>query len=155
MDRPVSIEFEVVGAGWAQVKFVFGEKSFLCTGVSYLDDALGALVRLAVMVGSGAQEAFACFTGEPDGWRVEAVPVGSAVVQLTVYSTTDMDCTVGEQVFRSDCSITEFVREVQAAAIRAEPEFSNFSMGQFEFPRVALRALEAVTQTLEEPKSDT
>lgn len=150
MDRSVFIDFEVSGAGWARVKFVFGEKAFLCTGVSYLDDALGALVRLAVMVGSGAQEAFACFTGEPDGWRIEAVPVGSAVVQLTVYSTTDMVCTVGEQVFRFDCSILEFLRAVQAATIRAEPEFSNFSMGRFEFPRAALQALEAITHTLEE-----
>src|SRR4051794_440381 len=72
MDPDISIEFKLTGSGWADVTCRFGLNSFVMDGVSDTTDALGDLVRLALVLATGAWTARVNFDREPCEWRLVA-----------------------------------------------------------------------------------
>ncbi len=50
----VSTEFSLTGPGWADLVISASGKSFRMDGVSYTTDVLGDLLRLALMLATGA-----------------------------------------------------------------------------------------------------
>src|SRR6516165_8037456 len=64
-DQGVHIDFHFRGVGWADIHLRVHDKETTINGISYTTDALGDLLRAALMTATGAWTASASFDGEP------------------------------------------------------------------------------------------
>jgi hypothetical protein len=67
---PVSIAFRLTGHGWARFTLRIGHAAIEVGAFGYCTDALGDLVRAALMIATSGRYAEASFDGEPREWRL-------------------------------------------------------------------------------------
>ncbi|HKP77753.1 MAG TPA: hypothetical protein VJU34_01360, partial [Phenylobacterium sp.] len=69
-DQGVAVTFDLRTHGWATCLLKIGNAELLMDGISYTTDVLGDLVRAALMIASGGQQAACSFDREPAEWRL-------------------------------------------------------------------------------------
>jgi hypothetical protein len=136
-----------------------GSQSFSLKGLSYTTDALGDLVRLALMIECDAQTATARFDHEPAESRLWASNVGGPgglflkVLEFDSIYANEPDHT-GKICFSAECEASDFAVAVLAAGNRVwEQHGGDYSWGNYPFPYRALRALETALATKDPPLS--
>src|SRR5579864_1235043 len=76
LPRPLSIVFRLGDNGWATMHIASGDEAVDVGSFGYCTDALGDLVRAALMIATNSPRAEAVFDGEPALWGI-AVQDGS------------------------------------------------------------------------------
>lgn len=146
------MEFRLTGVGWAECELRLGERAFTLTGISYLTDALGDLVRLALMIATGAPSAAASFNREPYEWRIVATSlldhaVRTGAVSIAIFSFpdafTNAPLSEGDLDFVGDCDALAFSKAVLVGAKQAIESHGMKGWEGYPLPTEALRALEA------------
>jgi hypothetical protein len=150
MTNPVILDFRIAGPGWADLEFKVGDRGFVAGSVSHTTDALGDLLRSAIMVATGAASARACFDREPLEWRLLLNSLldentGLGPVQIRVLEFDDFyrarPDAEGHEVFIADCGALEFAFAILAMAEKVEPSFEQFALKSQSFPSAARQAL--------------
>lgn len=146
--------------GWADCELQLGDRIFVLNSFSYTTDALGDLLRFALMIATGAYRATASFDREPAEWRLVAVnqtdwETGRGMVSISVFefadSYKDAPLSEGHQVFVGDCGASDFAQAVLDGVSVAlnSPEIEQWGTLHTR-PLVAMRALEVAIATARE-----
>lgn len=116
----LTIEYQLVGTGWAKCTITSGEVNCEVTA-SYLSDALGNLVLGAVSMLSGITSVSFGFDEEPGEYRWNVHLSGPTEITLSIFSffgpLGNQPSTEGESIFCVTCPLLEFGKAVQAAAM--------------------------------------
>ena len=164
----VSIDYQLGRAGWSEFRLTVGAASVVVGPFGYCSDALGDLVRAALMIATGGWRAELSFDGEPPEWRL----------LIGAYWGTDppkwTDCRLrvltfpscsprapeseGDKIFEAQCSPESFVQAVLKAAQGIWDEYGADGYdrvwgGPRGFPLRALSALK-VAISVQEPRTD-
>jgi hypothetical protein len=150
----VAIDFRLTDAGWADCDLSVGDKAFTLSGISYTTDALGDLVRLALMIATGAETATAQFDHEPAESRLWVYNLGGQdgfflKVLLFGSASPNEPNHLGDIVFSTECNATDFSDAVLTAAKRVWEKYGagGYTWLDYPFPMRALRALETALAT--------
>ena len=149
----VFMDFRLSGPGWADLELRIGEQTFLMGGVSYTTDVLGDLLRMALMLATGAWIARASFDGEPREWRLVGKDVWgfgnhNARFQISVLEFPDFYESLadekGQMSFEVECDKSSFTQSVLDMTQRfvAAISIEKYEWGNHPFPVRALAALE-------------
>ena len=152
----VSIDYDLGKHGWSRFKLSVGSASVTVGPFGYCSDALGDLVRAALMIGTYGFEAEVSFDGEPREWRLMA----GAYFDPAWSNWTDFRLRVldqGTKVFEAECSAEAFVRAVLnvAQGILDEYGIDGYDEvwgGPRGFPLRALSALKTAV-SISEPRT--
>jgi hypothetical protein len=164
MSADVSIEFKFAGAGWADLILKIGQETFVLEGFSYTTDALGDLLRMALMIATGAWTARASFDREPIEWRLIAGNVWDdkpkrwregfwlRVLEFPDIYKRDRD-EAGYVAFEATCEPQSFAKAVADCARRYIAQYGTekYEWGNNPFPMRALTALSAAMETSDPP----
>jgi hypothetical protein len=158
-DTDVSLKFEIIGEGWGDLVLNIGSQSFRMDGISYTTDALGDLVRMALMIATGAWTARASFDREPIEWRFIAGNVWDEEPKqwregfwLRIFEFEDIynrsPDTEGHLAFEIKCGPSEFARAVYVCAQKFIVEYGaeKYDWGGNPFPTRAIVALKAAIE---------
>ena len=74
MSEKVCIQYELGKNGWSNFRLNVGTASVVVGPFGYCTDALGDLVRAALMIASSGWRAEVSFDGEPMEWRLIVGP---------------------------------------------------------------------------------
>jgi hypothetical protein len=160
-DQAVLIDFKFRGAGWADIELRIRDQQFVSGGISYTTDALGDLLRAALMIATGAWSASVSFDGEPhesrlvlggvwdrDRWRkgffvrvIEFDDIYKKRPDESGIVSFDAECTEREFAI----AVLETGRRILAGGVE------NYAWGDTPFPMRALRALETALLTEDPP----
>jgi hypothetical protein len=166
-DQGVHIDFHFRGVGWADIHLRVHDKETTINGISYTTDALGDLLRAALMTATGAWTASASFDGEPyesrlvllcGNWDSGKWRQGFFVRVLNfadIYQKQPDE--EGIVSFVAECTGREFAIAVIELGNRIlDKGIQNYAWGDMPFPMRALRALEAALANDDPPppKSD-
>jgi hypothetical protein len=155
-EKSVSIAFKIVGLGSAECDLHIGSQTYSLKGLSDTTDALGDLVRLALMIECDAQTATARFDHEPAESRLWAHNIGGLgglflkVLQFDSIYANEPDH-AGQIVFSAECGASEFAEAVLEAGKRLWNENKDNLLGGFPFPYRALCALETALAARDRP----
>ncbi|MBS0275572.1 MAG: hypothetical protein JSR55_14590 [Proteobacteria bacterium] len=158
----VSIDFQITGPGWGDILLSVGAKSFRMSGVSYTTDVLGDLLRMALMIATGAWTARTSFDREPPEWRFIAEHVwnhkeGTKRFLLRVLEFPDsyrkQPDEVGDFAFEVECDSSGFAQAVYECAerYRSEHGIESYEWGNSSFPVRAMMALKTALETRDPP----
>ena len=145
----VSINFDSINTGWAHITLRAGGQSYVFSGASYTTDALGDLVRAALMIATGAYSTRFSFDSEPMEWRViltslfdQCIATGSISIDILTFADISAHAPddAGNRQFRADCPALDFARAALACARAIE---ADYEWATYPFPETAVRALEA------------
>lgn len=160
LSDPVSIAFRLTGHGWASFTLRIGQASIEVGEFGYCTDALGDLVRAALMIATSGRFAEASFDGEPREWRLligTNYDVGLASGRLPVRVKTFPHAGLrspeaeGEQIFEVDADLDQFCRAVEKAAQAVWDQHGAHGYNEAWTPIIAafpLRALQALKAAL-------
>lgn len=162
VSEDVSIEFRLTGAGWGDLLLQFGPKSFVLEGVSNTTDALGDLLRAALMIATGAWTARASFDREPCEWRLIIGSVFDPAqwrrgFWVRVFEFPDIYKNLpdeqGDLAFEAQCDERSFTEAVLNAAKRFQEVYGpqEYDWGNNPFPLRAQRALETALTVTDMP----
>src|SRR5262249_44344204 len=135
--------------GWADLRLRVGSESFTVEWVSYSTDVIGDLLRLALVITTGAYTASVYYDHEPSVSRLTCSVVGD-VVTLHVFELDDAEAMVrneqGTMVFFVDCDRDELAAAILSMARKFLASDSDTATwgGRYEYPARALDALEFV-----------
>ncbi len=154
----LTIEYSLRGAGWADCKVSFGERSIDITA-SYLSDALGNLVLAACMAYSGFHSVSFGFDEEPGEYRWVIERIGGTEMLLRILEFGELwsnaPNNAGKELLSCKVGVQEFARAVhQAAATVLAKHGSDEYLVQWvehEFPSLQMALL---TQMLERYSND-
>jgi hypothetical protein len=150
----VEIIIHVTGHGWANLEFNIADRRFVAEGISNTSDAIGDLLRSAIMIATGAPNAAISFDREPTEWRLVLrslldVATGLGPVQIRLLEFPDVYAAQadaeGTEVFKADCPALDFSRAVLEMANRAS-DLASFNGGDFS---AAFRSLKAALEDCE------
>jgi hypothetical protein len=164
MPRRCSIAYNLGQHGWSSFKLTIGNASVDIGPFGYCTDALGDLIRAALVVAASGDRAEVSFDGEPHEWRLIAdwylrpethPPVRFRVRVLTfrdIYARSpEAD---GQTIFEAEINADEFARTVERAAQTIWDRYGadgyHKAWGTKAFPLRALQALKVALAT-EEP----
>ena len=122
-DNEVSITFKIVDTGSAECDLRLGLLGYSLKGLSYTADALGDLVRLALMIACGAETATARFDHEPAESRLWASNLGGRdglflkVLKFDSIYANEPD-QAGMICFSAECDASVFATAVLEAGKR-------------------------------------
>ena len=162
---PVSIEYRLEQHGWASFTLTVDDLHVEVGEFGYCTDALGDLIRAALMVVTGGGFASASFDAEPKEWRILLGTEGSwtspsDMIPLRVrtfsHSGAGLPESQGVMVFEAEVERDQFARAVLAAAQTVLERLGVDGYAKawnFTFSRYPLRALHALETalTIEEP----
>lgn len=145
----VAITYRLTGTGWSEARLAIGHASVTLTA-SYLDDALGDLVRGAVALGQAESTVRVSWAEEPGEFRWVLDRVGDDVAVRVLWFDSlwggEPD-EKGRVLLDERCSLDDFRRAVAhgARAVLAEwgEEGYRNKWAEHEFPTAALTRLEA------------
>src|SRR4051812_13127040 len=116
---PVSVVYNLTGAGGSECRVVIGERSAHLTA-SYLSGALGDLPGAGATLGEGAVEATASFEAEPGEyrWRFRRLDDGQVHVRILSFADSwdQSPDERGKIVFEARCRLRTFAGAVLAAS---------------------------------------
>ncbi len=125
----LSIEYRLVGSGWAECRIVTTGGEYTVITASYLSDALGNLILAAVGVLVGFTRLSFGFDEEPGEyrWVIRTTGDNDLVVEVLSFdeSWSNKPDSEGKPLLRIECSRLQFARAVAQAAnssITAEAE---------------------------------
>lgn len=165
MTEPLSIDYKLGHHGWSSFRLAVGETSTEVGEFGYCTDALGDLVRAALIVATSGDRAEVSFDGEPWEWRLivdkdwkAPTPPREFRVRILVFPdisarSSEAD---GQIVFEALCAADAFARAVQTSAQVIWDEYGADGYNKAwlplrnGFPLRALQALKAALLT-EEP----
>jgi hypothetical protein len=145
----------MIGYGWADLEFRIGEKAFVTSGVSHTTDALGDLLRSAVMIATGSDRANIHLDREPAEWRIQLtsmldIATGLGPMQLRILEFESVyrerPDTEGSEVFMASCGALEFGSAVLKMANDIAGGYENLGWDH-PFPVAAVHALESALRT--------
>ena len=158
MTDPLKIEFEMIGHGWAKCSLHFGGQPYEMNGVSYCTDALGDIVRVAVLMVTGHHAGRLSFDAEPMEWRwvlnrhwQDDANLSREGLRLRILTFQDIYAEQpddqGAPEFEAICEPEEFARAVVWAASKVWEEVGAEVYAKtwrgIPFPSRALAALKA------------
>lgn len=151
-------EFRFTGAGWAKARLQVGP-ALADLSASYLDDALGDLVRATAALSSGAEQVRVSWTEEPGEFRWILTARGRMLdVEILWFDKiwSDADDGDGQEVLRASCFLQSFCRAVAGAQVVSLPSMARLGTAQSggaTFPRspsrLCVRRSERVDPRLE------
>jgi hypothetical protein len=163
MSQKVCIQYELGQHGWSSFRLNIGAASVVVGPFGYCTDALGDLVRAALMIATSGSRAEISFDAEPMEWRLIAGTQSSwtdfHVRVLTFPYALDPPSpeSEGNSLFVAECSAESFVRAVLGAAQAVWDEYGSDGYdkawgGPCGFPLRALHALKAAI-SVQEPRT--
>ena len=97
MNEPVHLDYRLGEHGWADLTLTVGPNSIDIVGFGYCTDALGDLVRAALIVATSGRRAEVVFDGEPAQWllvverdRSRTIGQPGAAINLRVEASPDL-----------------------------------------------------------------
>ena len=154
----VSIEYDLGQDGWSSFALRVGDKSTDIGTFSYLTDALGDLVRTALLVATSATRAEFRLDGEPFEWRIILDEGWLPSMRLRILTFPDSLARAPEAQgivdFEARVRPDDFARAVQKAArgiwnTYGATGYQKAWNGPKGFPLRALTALDAALATQE------
>ena len=144
--------YDLEGAGWAGARISDGSRHRYFS-VSYLSDALGDMAKAAVMLLNGSREESFSFQDEPGVHRfvltrgdADSLTIRVLWFERTFSGRADR---FGEEVFRCECAVLDFVGQVFASlhSIFADRGLDGYMQAwrNHEFP---VRAYEEIQRRL-------
>ncbi len=167
MTEAVSIEYKLGEYGWSSFQLTIGTVSTHVGPFGYCTDALGDLVRAALMVATSVSRAEVSFDGEPREWRLivekEWGMIGEPTAKLGIkvlvfpHILPRAPDSEGEKVFEAYTSPDAFAGAVLDAVQRLwdanGAEGYNRAWNGFQgFPLRGLQALRAALSVEEPPR---
>ena len=163
----VSIDYQLGQHGCSKFRLTVGAASVVVGRFGYCTDALGDLVRAALMIATSGWRAEASFDGEPVEWRL----IAGSYWDPTRQDWTDFRLRIlqfpfvtphkpesdGHKVFEAPCTPDSFVRAVLRAAQAVWEEYGADGYdrlwgGPCGFPLRALSALKEA-MSVQEPRT--
>jgi hypothetical protein len=86
MSEKVCIQYELGQHGWSSFRLIIGVASIVVGPFGYCTDALGDLVRAALMIATSGVRAEVSFDAEPMEWRLIAGPYWDSTRQIGLTS---------------------------------------------------------------------
>jgi hypothetical protein len=170
MSEEVYIQYELGQHGWSNFRLNVGTASVVVGPFGYCSDALGDLVRAALMIATSGSRAEVSFDAEPMEWRLIAGPhwypdrsswTDFSVRVLTFQGLFNPPApeVEGNCLFEAQCSADDFTHAVLRAAQAVWDQYGADGYdaawgGPLGFPLRALHALRAAI-SVEEPRSRT
>lgn len=161
MTDEVAIEYQLGQHGWSQFRLTVGDASTVVGEFGYCTDALGDLVRAALLVATSGTRAEVSFDGEPTEWRLIVTansPKPQISISVRLFSTLDPHRPdwEGEKLLEARSTGDSFARAVRDAAQSIWDEYGATGYntawgGPCGFPLRALTALNAVLSVAEPP----
>jgi hypothetical protein len=168
VSEEVCIDYELGQNGWSRFRLTVGTASVDVGPFGYCSDALGDLVRAALMIATSGWRAEVSFDSEPMEWRLIIGPYWDAaqsgwtdfrlrVLTFPSASNPPSPAAEGDNVFEAKCSPDSFVHAVLRAAQAVWNEYRADGYdrvwgGPCGFPLRALSALKAAT-SVQEPRT--
>ena len=167
MTDAVRIGYQLGKNGWSSFELSVGPTSVVVGPFGYTTDALGDLVRAALMIATSGLRAEVSLNAEPMEWRLIAggYAAKSGWIDFGVRVLTFPDAlgpplaeAEGHKVFEAQCSAKGFVDAVLTAAESIWDQYAiegydRLWGGPCGFPLRALTALKAAT-SVQEPRTD-
>jgi hypothetical protein len=161
----VCIQYELGQNGWSSFRLIVGTASLVVGPFGYCTDALGDLVRAALLIATSGLQADVSFDAEPMEWRLIAGPYWDAVhshwtdfrLRVLTFPYPASPEAEGDKVFEAQCSADSFVHAVLGAAQKIWDEYGADGYdkiwgGPCGFPLRALAALKAAI-SVQEPRT--
>lgn len=146
MTDAVSIDYRLGKNGWSQFQLSVGTASIGVGPFGYCTDALGDLVRAALVIATSGLTAEVSFDAEPMEWRLIAGPypalAGWTDFSLRVLTFPDatgprLPQAEGNLLFEAQCTAESFVSAVLGAAEAVWDEYGAEVTTRFGVDRVA------------------
>lgn len=164
----VSINYDLGQHGWSSFRLTVADNSIDIGPFGYCTDALGDLVRAALLLATSAYRAEVRFDGEPfewrlvldEGWASQLHPPDLRLRVLTFDSLMpEKPETEGETVFQAKVAADDFVRAVLQAAQKIWDEhgaagYNERWISSTRFPLRGLTALKAALACNDPPSWD-
>jgi hypothetical protein len=161
-----SIDYQLGQNGWSRFQLNVGTSSVVVGPFGYCTDALGDLVRAALVIATSGWRAEVSFDGEPMEWRLIVGPYaaqsGWTDFRLRVLTFPGAigppsPEAEGNKLFEAQCTADSFVHAVLRAAEAVWDEcgadgYDRVWGGPFGFPLRALTALKAAI-SVQEPRT--
>jgi hypothetical protein len=162
----VCIDYQLGKNGWSRFQLSVGKASVVVGPFGYCTDALGDLVRAALMIATSGLRSEVSFDAEPMEWRLIVGPYpalsGWADFSLRVLTFPDagglpLPEAEGHKLFEAECSAESFVDAVLRVAEAVWDEYGADGYdrvwgGPCGFPLRALTALKAAI-SVQEPRT--
>jgi hypothetical protein len=155
MTHEVAIDYQLGQHGWSQFTLTVGDASTVVGDFGYCTDALGDLVRAALLVVTSGTRAQVSFDGEPTEWRLSVnddSPQPQVSISVRLFPTLDPHRPIweGEKLLEARGTRDSFARAVRDATQSIWDEYGADGynaawLGPCGFP---LRALTALTAAL-------
>jgi hypothetical protein len=147
----VSIAYDLGRNGWSSFKLTVGDDELEVGPFGYCTDALGDLVRAALLLATYEYRVEVRFDGEPHEWRLVVDEGWKPERRLRVLTFSDnmgLPETDGQLVIETHVTVDAFARAVQKVAqdiwdTYGAVGYNEAWTGQRGFPLRGLRALDA------------
>ena len=117
----VSVTYNLMGAGWSECFVQIGEQSAHMSA-SYLDDALGDLLRAVVGLMNGVEDTTASFAEEPGEyrWRFRQIAQDKVSVRILEFDELwgNQPDEEGKILLNAECRLRTFAGAVLSASQR-------------------------------------
>jgi hypothetical protein len=152
----VSIVYDLGRLGWSNFKLTVGDDAIDIGPFGYCTDALGDLVRAALLLATSDYRAEVCFDGEPREWRLVLDEGWRPALRLRVYDNSKAPEADGQLVMENHVTADDFARAVQKVAQHIWDTYGAAGdneawNGERGFPLRGLRALDAALSYEEPP----
>jgi hypothetical protein len=161
----VSIEYTLGQHGWSSFKLTAGDKTIDIGEFGYCTDALGDLVRAALLIAANGSRAEACFDSEPMEWRLvverdwtQGLPATALRLRVLTFDSfwPEAPASDGKVMLDAYVAADAFADAVRTAAQRIWDTYGPHGYddawnGMNGFPLRALKALKAALTEQDEP----
>lgn len=165
MTEPASIAYRLGKYGWSSFTLTIGDARVDIGKFGYCTDALGDLVRAALVIAASGSHAEVSFDGEPHEWRLLidrewGAKTSRAMCHVRVLTFANIGAqspeSEGDNIFDAQCDSDDFARAVETAAREVFEEHGIDGYNKAWLPFLngfPLRGLEALRAALavEEP----
>jgi hypothetical protein len=150
-ETPVEVTFDFFGLGGADICIRLGAETVVLGGVCYGTDALGDLLRVALMIAAGARSAECSFDLEPHELRLAArrQDINSDVIDLTVHERSQWPLPQTRQLASAQCRAEDLASAIESAAttiLETKGQDGYREIWGWAFPTRALAALRAALE---------
>jgi hypothetical protein len=150
----VSIVYDLGRHGWSSFALTVGDDAIDIGPFGYCTDALGDLVRAALILATSGYHAEVCFDGEPREWRLVLDEGWKPELRLRVYDTAKHPN--ADLVFENYVAADDFAHAVRTVAQHiwdtyGAAGYNEAWSGQQGFPLRGLKALDTALSYEEPP----
>ena len=154
MDQTVEFTYRLTGTGWSKATLAFGENTTTLTA-SYLEDALGDLLRAVIAIMTGTSEIRVHWVEEPAEHRL-ILERRADSVHLTIRRYPDFDSRSapdawGDRIFEGSCPLDTLGKAIANGAQHVLDQYGSDGYQQLwtahPFPSEALSELQALSSS--------